>query len=278
MVVTPLVRGWKRTFSGDGVVLSIPEGRIQIRPSITPLRPIAEIWPSRIPAGGQIEGPMTITNADGDYGVIVNATSGTDQVTVAILYGEYAYTLIEGHTNDATQHATFLDAVRRLAHEHSLGLGIDRRRPYFYDPPPGWSGIARPASTLWLAPDCGVTRAVLEVFHSRPNIATIGSLNHRRLFQQLPREYGDQRPSEPMAIKNRFGMQGQIVTNAATLDGVDVKTSDAALIHGPNLYLLRLETPAELHDAHLAVLVDAAVSVRPLPVAAAAVDVLIEWF
>ncbi len=273
-----LIRGWTRTYSGDGVVLSVPGGQVHLRPSLGPLRPAEEILNEWMPAGVTREGPLAIVNAEGDYGVIANAIAPDEQVTVAILYGEQTYALVHARATDPELYEKFVEVVRRLVHGHSLGLGAERRRPYFYDPPPGWQGVRRAHSTLWVAPDCGHQRATLHVFHARPQRNTIGTLQFRQLFEQLPREFGLERPAEPVTIESRFGMRGQLVTTKGTIAGEPAIVSDAGLTDGRMLYLLRLETAAAVHETHLPLLHACATSVRPIPPPKAAVDVLIEWF
>src|SRR5690349_8179403 len=135
-----LIRGWTRTYTGDGVLLSVPGGQVHLRPSLSPLRPAAEILNDWLPAGGTREGPLGLVNAEGDYGVIANAIGSDEQVTGASLYGEQAYALVHARAPDPALYEKFVEVVRRLVHGHSLGLGTERRRPYFYDPPPAWQG------------------------------------------------------------------------------------------------------------------------------------------
>jgi hypothetical protein len=174
-------------------------------------------------------------------------------------------------------HATFRAAVARLAREHALGLGIDRFRPYFYMPAADWQPVARATSTLWIAPDCGRHHATIQAFHARPARASVGTLQYRRLFEQLSREYIEER-AEPKTVDNHHKMIGQQTTQRGTLDGKAMAATTITLSEGRLLYLLRLESDADVHDKHLPLLVAMAESVRPLPVPRTDVDVLIDWF
>jgi hypothetical protein len=278
MDVKTLVRGWTRTYSGDGVVLTVPNGSITLRPGITPLRAAAEIWRPLVPEGASVEGPFGLVTSEGEYGVIVNAIATPQQTTIAILYGEHHYVLIHGRTTDPTMFATFVEVVRRLAHGQSLGLGTERRRPYLYDPPAGWTGITRPQSALWLAPDCGRERATLQLFHARPHRNTAPMIQYRHLFEQLSREFGETPPAEPKAFENGYGIHGQLVTRHGVVGARPTSVTDAAMTDGRMLYLARLETPAETHARYLPALQACVASVQPLPAPKAAVDTLIEWF
>jgi hypothetical protein len=249
-----------------------------VQPGSKPIRAAEAIWRPLMPAGATLEGPFTLVTSEGEYGVIVNGVVEGEQTTVALVYGEHTYASIHARTTDASLYATFLDVVRRLAHGQSLGLGADRRRPYLYDPPPGWSGIVRPFSTLWLAPDCGRQRATLQVFHARPHRNTAPTVQYRQLFEQLSREFGDAPPHEPQVMESRFGIRGQLVTRHGTVAGTPTSISDAGLTDGRMLYLLRLETAADIHARHRGVLDACVASVQPIPPPKADVDTLIEWF
>lgn len=278
METKTLIRSWTRTYSGDGVLLSVPNGHVHLRPSLEPVRPAEQILREWLPAGATTEGPLAVVNAEGDYGVIANAIGTNEQVTVSILYGEHTYALVVARVTDPTLYASFVEVVRHLTHAHSLGLGAERRRPYFYDPPPDWQGIRRAGSTLWLAPDCGHRRATIHVFDARAQRNTIATVQHRQLFEQLPREFGMERPAEPVSIESRFGIRGQLVTTKGTIAGEPAIVSDAGLSDGRMLYLLRLETAADVHAQHLPLLHACVSSVRPIPPPKAEVDVLVEWF
>lgn len=273
-----LLRGWERTVSGDGVVLKLPQGVIRIRPAIAPLRPFSKIWRERIPPDGEIQGPIAMVSAESEYGAMLNARKGDEQITLVALFGDASYALIEGKTSDPAAHRPFVETVRRLAYGNSLGLGSDRRRPYLYDRPKGWSGIRRAYSTVWVAPDAGQSRASIEVFDARPARNSIGSLQFRRVFEQLPREFGDERPTEPVSLDNRHGVPNQIITFRGTVKGEALSVTDAALVDGRMLYLVRLSSRTPFHTTHQQQLYNVAQSVRPLAVPKADVDVMINWF
>ena len=272
-----VLRGWRRTFSGDGVVLSIPEGQIHLRPKVTPVRPIRQLAKTP-PPGAKVDGPFPLVTFEGEYGALVNIVVGDEQHTSALIYGDTFYALIDGRTKVPDAHATFRMAVARLAREHTLGLGIDRFRPYFYMPPPDWQPVARATSTLWIAPDCARQHATIQVFHARPARASVGTLQYRRFFEQLSREYVEERGTEPQSARNHHNMIGQHTTQRATINGTQMIASTLTLSDGRMLYLLRLEAAASVHDKHLPVLLEMAASARPLPVARTDVDVLIDWF
>ena len=270
--------GWKRTFSGGGVVLDRDNGKIRIQPGLAPLQPFAEIMRTNIPPGGEVQGPVAMINAEGEYGAMVNAIKGDEQITLVALFGDQTYSVIVGRTTDPGAHRTYVETVRRVAYGHSLGLGSDRRRPYLYERPAGWSGVRRPYSTLWIAPDAAQSRAVIEVFHARPARNSIGSLQYRRVFEQLPREFGEERPTEPISVDNRHGIQNQVISFTGVVQNERMKVTDAALADGRTLYLARLSSRVAAHDAYLPVLHQLVCTVRPLVAPKGDVDVLIDWF
>ncbi|MFN0245531.1 MAG: hypothetical protein ACKV2T_01400 [Kofleriaceae bacterium] len=273
-----VLRGWERTMSGDGVVFRHPRGTIRIRPALVPLQSFAAIMRANIPAGGDVQGPIAMVNAEGEYGAMVNAISGDEQFTLVVLFAETSYSLIIGHTADKEAHRLFVETVRRTAYGNSLGLGSDRRRPYLYERPAGWSGVRRAFSTLWIPDDAARTRASIEVFHARPARNSVTSLQYRRVYEQLPREFGEERPSEPVSAENRHGIQSQLVTFSGVVGGEPTKVTDAALADGRMLYLVRLSSRAAPHDTYFPVLQQIARSVRPLAAPKGDVDVLIDWF
>lgn len=277
MEANELVRGWTRTYSGDGVVLSVAQGTIHLRPRVTPLRPIRQVLSRATPAGATVDGPFPLVTLEGEYGALLNVTVGNEQATTAVIYGDSFYALVDGRTTVPEAHAAFRSTVARLARGHSLGLGSERWRPYFYAPPDGWQPIARATSTLWLAPDCARRHATLQVFHARPARASTGTLQYRRLFEQLPREYAAQRSDEPQSIENDHQMLGQVTTQRGIVGGEPMLATTVSLSDGRMLYLARLEATIEVHDQHLPVLRALARTMRPLPVANTDIDVLIDW-
>lgn len=278
MEIKNLIRGWRRSYSGDGVLLSIPNGTIFVRPGVTPMRSADAIWRPLVPASANVEGPFGIVTSEGEYGVIVNAIAPNEQITIAILYGDHSYATIHARTPDPALREQFLDVVRRLADSFPLGLGVERRRRYFYEPPSGWTGIARPFSTLWLAPDCGRHRALLHVYHARPQRSTAPTLVFRTMFEQLSREFGTAPPTEPETLHNRFGLAGQLVTSRGLVGDTPTLVSDAGFTDSRMLYLVRLETDADVHARHLPTFRECLQTVQPIPAPKTDVDVLIEWF
>lgn len=273
-----LIKGWRRTYSGGGVVLSNPQGTVQIQPGLAPLRAAEDLWRPLAPRDATIEGPFGVVTYEGEYGVVVNAVTPAEQNTIAIVYGDHTYTSIHARATDPAAFATFLDVARRVAHLFPLGQGTDRRRRYFYTPPPGWTGIARPFSTLWLAPDCGHHRATIQVFHARPQRNSGPTVMFRQMFEQLSREFGVLPREEPHAIEATSGLRGQLVTVRGVVGDAPMVVSDAGLTDNRMLYLLRLETASAVHERHLPVFRACVESVQELPTPRSDVDVLIEWF
>jgi hypothetical protein len=271
------LRGWQRSFSGDGVVFKHEHGTIRIRPSYK-LEPFRAIMRANIPADGELQGPIAMVNAEGEYGAMVNAVNGDEQITLVALYGDNSSALIIGRTSRQASHKVFVETVRRMAYGNSLGLGTDRRRPYLYERPASWSGVRRPYSTLWVAPDAAQTRAVIEAFHARPTRNSIGSMQYRRVYEQLPREFGEERPTEPINIENHHGVQSQSITYSGAIRGEPTKVTDVALADGRMLYLVRLTSRAAAHDTYVPALHQLARTVRPLVPPKGDVDVLIDWF
>jgi hypothetical protein len=293
-VAVPVLTGWRRSFTADGVILSVPEGAghgiIRIRPLIAPLRTLRTILADYLtrPREGapvpEVEGPFGMTTSEGEYGAVVNEIAVRDQRvvqrTLALIYGDLTLASIEGTTREPAAFDLFRQTVERLAKGHALGLGVERWRRYFYDAPRGWSGVASSRAVVWIPPDFPRARhAILRVHEARPSRTTAATLQYRRLFEQLPREFGATRPAPPVMFTTEQGLRGELVTytgpEAAT--GRMIKVSDATLADDRYVYFLRFESDDAHFDAHQEIFATVLQSVRPLPVPSLDVDVLIHW-
>jgi hypothetical protein len=276
-VEPPLLSGWRRSFTADGLVLAPPEqlgtGRIRIRPHVAPLRSVKDLAQDFLtppPPGGpapEVEGPLGLTTAEGEYAALVSeivrpAAGVARQHTACFVMGDDWFAAIDGATDLPALFPLFRRSVEQLAYGHCLGLGTDRWRRYFYDPPPGWSGIARGRSVGWIPPDYPRNPAVIRVHDARPSRTTGPMLLFRRLFEQLPREFGEAPPSPAQAVLTRHQLEGELTT--FTLRGKSL-ASDAVLADVRYVYFLRLESDEPHFAENSAVFARVIDSVRPLP-------------
>jgi hypothetical protein len=232
----------------------------------------------------ELEGPHGLTTAEGEYAALLHETSGagTDhpvQRTLAYVAGDASYALIDGTTRTPALFAHFRQATQALAYSHCLGLGSDRWRRYFYDPPAGFQAIDRGRVVTWVSPETARTGVMIRAFDARPARTTSPALQFRRLFEQLPREFGELQPTVPIPVTNEHGLHGEIVTYTGPdrQSGRVMKVTDAVLADARYIYFLRLivdEVALERYGEPFVAMVN---SVRPLPIPERDVDVLIHW-
>jgi hypothetical protein len=280
--VEPLLSGWRRTFTADGVILAPPQpeggGRVRIRPRLEPLRSVRSLAnefltppPPGAPAP-EVEGPFGLSTAEGEYAAMVSEIvrpipGQALQRTACFIMGDDWFAQIDGVTDQPALFTLFRRTIERLAYGHCLGLGTDRWRRFFHDPPPRWSGIGRGRSVAWIPPDHPRNPAVLRVYDARPSRSTGSMLLFRRLFEQLPREFGERPPSPPVTLHTRHGLQGELVTysRAGCQPAGMLMASDAVLADVRYLYLLRLESDEPHFAENSAAFLEVLDSVRPLP-------------
>ncbi len=277
----PPLFAWRRTFLGDGVLLAAPEGSVRIRPRVTPLLRLREllapVHPGPGVAGVTVDGPRGFTTAEGEYGALVNLRGEARQRTFAAVYGDDFCATFDADCTTRSAFDGMRDAVQKLAYAHALGLGADRFRNYLYAPPPGWTGLPRHASVVWISPGCPREHALLTVFKARPTNMTFSMRQHHRLFEQLPREFGEKPPSATDTFTTTQGLMAQLVTYTGVVNGRALMVSDLTLADQRYVYPARLETSASDLDGHAKALKGFAERVRPLPAPSAPVDALTSW-
>jgi hypothetical protein len=289
-----LFAGWRRVAMGDGVVLVAPDrqgaGRIRIRPQVAPLRAMRAVFaellarpPSR-EGRVEIDGPHGMTTAEGEYGAFVHEVSGAGttrpvQRTLVYIAGDASYALIDGTTGTPALFAHFRQATQALAYSQCLGLGSDRWRRYFYDPPEGWRAFDRGRVVTWVSADTPRSGVLIRVFDARPARTTSPALQFRRLFEQLPREFGDVQPTVPIPLTSAHGLRGELTTFTGPdrQSGRVMKASDAVLADARYIYFMRMLVEESALDRHAGTFLAMVNSVRPLPVPEPDVDVLIHW-
>jgi hypothetical protein len=258
--------GTHRWLSGGDSVFELPEGpaaghvRVHAR---TPLRPlhaiVAEIFQQT--PGARLIAPRGLTTAEGEYAAVFGVATATQERAVGFVVGDEHMSVIDGVARLPERFALVRRAVVEAARATCLGLGADRRRWYFYAPPPGWTGIRRAHATEWLPPDVGASRATLTVLDARPARPTRAELAHRRTFDGLPAYLADVPPSPPVPVVAGGGARGEIVVRAAA----PLARADATVRDGRWLYELRLACRADDVERFRPAIELAAASVRPLP-------------
>src|SRR5262249_61414341 len=122
----------------------------------------------RGPPGRGLTAPGRLAPAEGEYAAAFGVAPAAQERAVAFVVGDEHMSVVDGVARRPEQLAPLRRAVVELARACCLGLGGDRRRRFFYAPPPGWTGIRRAHETLWIPPDAGQTRATLTVLDAWP--------------------------------------------------------------------------------------------------------------
>ena len=268
--------GWRRVAIEGGVMLVPPEpatGVIQILHR-QPLRSLFEIAQhlAQLPLVGRpvklLAMPRAITTDDGEHGAILQLGTGPGdreaRRIVGVVFGDDWLSTVDGRVATPAQFDAFGEIVERLTLSLGLGLGSERWRRFFYQPPVGWNGLARFRADLWLAPGFPKAPGKISVFHARPEHETPAIVQHLKLFEELTGEYAPGR-GQPRAITTASGMSGQLVTYDVTIRGEAHHASNVVLADGRYLYPLRLETDPAHQGEHTAALMALVDSIEPLP-------------
>jgi len=275
-----LLARWRRIFVADGLILTAPEGTnagaIRIRTRVRPLVRMSELVDMLVRQLGPEfpehtrEPPARVTTLEGEYAVVLHLRGrgprGELNRTVAILLGDDSFDAIDGATAVPALRDRLRAAVEGLANGYSLGLGDNRRRRYFYRPPVGWQGIARPQSAIWLPPRFPKTKATITVYDAQPVEPTPVLAQNRALFQDLDSDFVRDEPRPPLPAALRPGLQGRIVPTTGRYPGRPPEiVHEATLADERYRYFARLECAEEqlaaAGDAFLALVS----SIEPLP-------------
>ena len=253
--------GWRKVHIENGIRLVAPEpaaGVIQIRHHLR-LRPVREIVQQIVDAqlGGHgmtlVAPPRQITTVEGEYGARFDVAGAGISRSIGVVYGDDAMTLIDGRAFGDS----YGELVDSLTIGLDLGLGTDRWRRFWYEPPAGWEGLPRVRADVWLAPSFPKPDTTITVFHARPESKT-ALVQHYKLFEELTSGYA--RRSEARPVQTRSGLQGHIVE----FTGESRTATQALLGDGVYLYPLRLESAAAQH-AEIFMRVLESVEALPLP-------------
>jgi hypothetical protein len=284
--------GWRRTFLADGLVLVSAEGpdagviRIHTRGQpLVRLRDLIDQLRARMPQASQaatVGAIEQVHTLEGEYAAIVPMTSRhNDQIldrTIGVIFGDEWFAAIDGLTTRPDAVEGMRAVVRRMTVQYSLGLGDNRRRPYWCEPPRGWKGLRVGHGVSWMAPGFPKNHGLVVVFDARPAALTTEHLQDRMLFEDLSQDFVPGPPQPPMQVVTKSGLRGQVTTVVGQLPGgVKRLIHNCALNDGKNLYLLRLESDEPNLAANRAAFMTAVHSVRPLPLRNSNPGAYIQW-
>lgn len=256
---------WRRAYSGGDVVL-IPRldpdsGWIRITSGLTPLQTIPllfseldKTWPVR---------PELGVSEEGEYFAVASSQQGRTQRTLAIVLGAESYTQIEANTVVPGRFDMFATAVRTLACQTALGYGARRVRPYYYEPPAGWSALARSGSTLWISPICARQYHVLRVFEACPQDQD--AVLRRRRFETVGTEFLSTPPRGPAVFYRLDELEVRVLAYSGALPGGELRILEATVIDAEYCYPFRIECDPRLFDVSMRLLEEVVETIVPLP-------------
>jgi hypothetical protein len=280
---------WGRYLVDGGVLLAAREdvdlGVIRIRTGL-PLRPVRQVVDDLVApgfGGAKFEPfaqPRRFATAEREHAALFELVArppGREmRRAVCVVVGDHEVAVIDGRALRPEGY-DIAAKVEHVARHFAFGLGTDRWRRCFYNPPKGWHGVPRYRADVWLPPDYPANDGVLTVFHARPVDIRVPIAQHEAIFEQVSGEYGQAEPIDRQVMQLPSGLTGEAVTRVARLDGETRQATTVAVGHAGWLHLVRLET----EPAHVAVNVDALktllLSIEPVPSVKQAADALNQW-
>lgn len=157
--------GWSWEMRADAIWTASPEGKaggiIRYVERARPLARVRDIVKTfeqdprfRVV---RISAPERIVTKEGEYGAVVTVDGllleAPVQRTVAMVFLDDFYSLIDGLALQADHYVRIADQVRNLALNDTHGLGPMRRRRFYYVPPAGWRGVAGLLYAFWFPED-----------------------------------------------------------------------------------------------------------------------------
>jgi len=278
------VAAWRRTFAGSDLVLSAEEGpqaaRIVVSRRVAPVRPVSELFAPFLAVGDR---PAIAVTAEGEYAAIANTVDANRQRTLGVVFGDDHYARIEGVATLPALYGRIRAAVHKLVHACTLGLGSNRWRRFYYDPPPGWIGVGRTRGALWIAPAVPRRFMVMKVFDARPPADNRAARQGARLFETLPNEFFVEPPSVPYVFYTPTGLQCRVIVFTGRIPNRPglLKAVEGAVTEARYVYPVRVECDADLLAEAMGAFERVVKSVRPLPERGPALDpdmdVLTSW-
>lgn len=134
------------------IVIVPPEGRAHASITIRESAPLRSLSGSPVVALAQLIGDDTaarITTGEGELAALIEGERGTR----AVIWGDIEQTEITGVAETEAARRAVSIVTRELVYHLPLGLGSDRTRRFWYQPPPGWQGRARGLVTDWVSPN-----------------------------------------------------------------------------------------------------------------------------
>ncbi len=280
------MQGWIAKRLADGAAYYPPEGArlgaITIRERRRPLERVRQIVEHDLGkmrettlASGEIEESEQLITGEGEHAALfrIAGVSKIDGAKIeymhAFVFGDDCYDRFDAWCTDSTEFLSFRISIRDVVFAHRLGLGRDRVRRFFYDPPTGWQGLGRNFVTEWYPSDYPRRLSRIVVGPAAPEGGS--ALNLQMLPFVRTAGFIVDREVGPEVVMSTYGLSGTMGTiyghlpAATTPNPTEIKT--VTFQDERFTYRLRLETTAA--DSVAANEVFAAVykSARPVPYA-----------
>lgn len=266
--------GWRRTSSGADMFLrpSDPHhtGSIRISRRVAPIVPVAEICARLATRAGdhaRLEGPTLMVTAEGEYAMFATAATERQQLCLGAVFGDEFFSEILGATTEPAQAAGFSATVRNLIYGFTLGLGSFRWRRFYYEAPPGWSGIGRAMDTLWISPRCPREYQIMKVFAARPAAENRRARQGARLFETLPHEFFVEPRKGPITFETPQGLACEVTVFTGRVGDRPgtIKAIEGTISKNGYVYPVRMECDDALLEETLRAFEKVMGSVRLLP-------------
>lgn len=233
--------GWTRSHVADGVRLVDPDGARSIRlwprhPLVPPRSLVRDVGAAVFGASTHLdhEAIARVVTDEGELALVASATARSSPRGCSVsLCGDQPCLRID--VVGADHRALAMTLARSLG----LGLGRDRRRWYPYEPPRGWYGVRRGASTLWLHPHYPRVPAQITMLDARRFVIGATTRLDRWLHARPDARPAPVEHDVREDLDSVRGLRGR----ARTLHGAATSASAVALADTRYLYLAHFTGP-----------------------------------
>jgi hypothetical protein len=260
--------GWSWELRPDGVLTAPPEGKalghIRYSERERPVRRPRDVAAAlerdarfRIVKMGN---PERLITDEGEYGALLTVDGllleAPVQHTLGFVYLDDFYSVVDGLALAREQQGRFAQTVRNLTFNDLHGLAELRRRRFFYQPPPGWNGIASFLHTYWFPHDYPRNRSSLTVVPAIPVPQGSKSFIDETAEQQAAQSPGFALDTKGAAMPHvtRGGLNGSYWEVVGRVKGTLCFRDLLILDDGRFAYTVILESPRDRRDENLRVM------------------------
>jgi hypothetical protein len=275
----PHTPGWSWQLRHDAIWTAPPEGKAAgIIRYIERARPLARVRDVvktlerdhrfRIVRTSQ---PERVITREGEYGAIVTVDGllleAPVQRTVAMVFLDDYYSLIDGLSLQTAHNVRVADQVRNLALNDAHWLGTLRRRRFYYVPPPGWEGVAGLLHAFWFPRDYPANPSMLRVLPALPVYRGSQGFIEDLAYDQLASGPGFalETKSEARPIVTASRIPGSAWDGLGTQGGAASYRDISILEDGQFAYAVTLESPPERREDNLVLLRKVIESIESIP-------------